>query len=267
MNETSVRFLSFIFAVVMLCSLSGCFAAQQMHDKEREEALLKPGALDPQISEQYRAYSYTFLNKYQVSHDWLEGAKPCQYAGYYSSSTSRLPDQIGDIYEIGGITVQDRDSPAYARTKDISHLSIDKYVRSVKVTDKTGKVWETGLKPICDQAWIATSHFLTVYLYKRTVEEWRQFMERNPEGKITMQRAGKNNWLVQQYSQLQSPPLNGAGGPFQTWVLAIGDSGYTLTLRLGASQKSLEHPERHAQIQRIFKHLIDSVRVESLVSR
>lgn len=258
---------------VCACSLSGCFVAQQLHDKQGEEKLLKPGVLDPALTERYRTYSYKFLNRLQVSHDWLANANPCHYNRVmYQPPGPRWKDgsltmqvvRYGDIYENDNKTLQEVFNPEFPETRtDYRWLSIDRYVRSkVVINPVGGQPVETGLQPMCYQTWTHSSHVLTIKLFKRTASEWQEVLANaNPTGVFSVEQVGDNRWYVQR-TALTVPRLNSVGGAYQSWTLPVADTGYTLTLQLGASLKSLEHPERHAQMQANFRHLIESVRIE-----
>lgn len=126
---------------------------------------------------------------------------------------------------------------------------------------------EFGFRAVCGESWQATSHFLTTFLYKRDLASWRGiWSERNPKGRWAERRVGANVWLAQETAEqdFMPRPLNGVGGPFQTWLLPIGDTGYTLALELGASKESLQYPDAHARFQATFRHLIESVKIEPL---
>lgn len=126
---------------------------------------------------------------------------------------------------------------------------------------------EFGFQAVCGESWWVTSHLLNARLHKRDLASWRAMLtESNPKGRWSERRVGANVWLVQETAEqdFKPRPLNGVGGPFQTWLLPIGDTGYTIALHLGASQESLQHPNAHARFQATFRHLIESVKIEPL---
>lgn len=63
-----------------------------------------------------------------------------------------------------------------------------------------------------------------------------------------------HNWLTQEF-ELKPSKLNRFAGNFKSWILPIGDTGYTYAF-LGASTEPLKQPHVHTTMQRIFKHLI-----------
>lgn len=125
-----------------------------------------------------------------------------------------------------------------------------------------------GFQAVCGEVWQATSHILSARLYKRDLASWRAMLsESNPKGKWSERRIGANVWLAQETTEqdFKPRPLNGAaGGPFQTWILPIGDTGYTFALYLDANLESLQHPDAHARFQAAYRHLIESVKIEPL---
>ena len=150
-------------------------------------------------------------------------------------------------------------------------FDFDRFVRSVKYVSKErgreGEVMEVGFRPLCFESWWVASHFLRGMLYKRDLANWRAIQtEKNPKGKWSERRVGGNLWLVQETAEqdFNPRPLNGVGGPFQTWLLPIGDTGYTLGMEMGASRESLQYPDAHARFQATFRHLIESVKIEPL---
>lgn len=63
---------------------------------------------------------------------------------------------------------------------------------------------------------------------------------------------------------LQVRPPNGLGGPHQAWLTELGDTGYVMSIEMGASKESLDHPRAHADIEAVFKHLLSSLKVERM---
>jgi hypothetical protein len=126
---------------------------------------------------------------------------------------------------------------------------------------------ETGLRPVCFASWYVTSRFLRVGLQKRSLQEWKNLIDTSlPPGKWSVQPVAGNNWAVRelQENELLTRPRNGVGGPHQYWLLPIGDTGYTILLELGTSKESLQYPEAYEQLNAIFHHLIESVKIEPL---
>lgn len=256
--------------------LGGCGVNEAI--KRNDDRYSQPGALDMQLNDYHDVYFFRFLGKYRISHQWPTAAEPCKYrslptlgrkADRYKGEVFSAPD----IYEVDGKTWQ-------ASNTGRKPMDFDRYVRSVKVTrgvyaningmsQKVGeKENEEGLQPVCFGGWYATSHILRLWLFKYDMAEWRsRLAERSPKGRWSQQSVAGNLWQISETAEqdLKPRPLNGMGGPFQIWILPVGDTGYTLAMELGASQESLRFPEVHERFKAAFRELIESVKIEPLL--
>lgn len=289
--------------LIALLFLGGCSVVEETV-RRNDDRYAQPGAMDSPLTGIYKTYQFNLLDKYRVTHQWLESG--CSYRGVEQKGST--PGKRSYLYI--GRDIFEKDGKTWLRFEGMTPFDFDHYVRSVKVmrpiyapptteeveasnkalwerierSRKTGRMEsnhsdpsdrkpiryeekEFGLKALCGETWQATSHFLTAFLYKRDLATWRAiWTERNPKGKWSERRVGANVWLVQETAEqdFKPRPLNGVGGPFQTWLLPIGDTGYTLALELGASKESLQHPDAHVRFQTTFRHLIESVKIEPL---
>ena len=268
-----------IVGLGMLASLSSCgFAAGQLADKAQEVQLLKPGALDAPVTGYYDAYSFKLLDKYRVTHEWPVVSN-CKYRKQPTLNRSdRFRGEVyavRDIYEDEGKTWQRFDL-------NIGPYDFDRFVRPTYKREipefdaagkKTGRILEKdeiGLDPVCFEAWVGTSHATTLMLYKRTVNEWQSALGQWSQGAYVGPGSRKfsedvsgNRWHV--YRVEPKPRIsNRIAGAFELRILPIGTSGYTLAIELAANQDSLQHPQAHANFQAMFRHLIESVKIEPL---
>ena len=250
--------------------LSACGVASEVLNHEaNDQRLLKSGALDIGVAPLYDTYNFNFLNKYRIAHAYISTDK-CHYANDNEKSlkTKRPLPYYGydfiyetlPIYEIDNHTLQ-------AYTNDPHPKKLDRYTlpEYIQGTDSKGNpMIAKGFNPICFESWGGTSHTLVVKLYKQDVATWRQKLTKaNPDGKFKEETIGGNTWLVQT-NPIAERRINSTGGAFLHYTTAIADTGYTLTMQLGANQDSLQHPQAHAQMQAIFKHLIESVKIEPI---
>ncbi len=131
---------------------------------------------------------------------------------------------------------------------------------------------EAGLQPVCFGSWYVTSHSMVMRLHKTSLQDWKDLIDKSlidkslPPGKWSVQTVAGNNWAVRelQENELLTRPINGVGGPYQYWLLPIGDTGYTIALQLGASKETLQYPEANERFKATFRHLIESVKIEPL---
>lgn len=249
--------------VLMTLFLSGCTV--QSFLRENDERYSTAGALDSQLTGVYDAYEFNLMDGYRVSHQWLESG--CRYRGLKQS-----PAASGrGIRLYRGQDIVEKDAKTWLRFDDMRLFDFDGWVRSVKWISqekgKEGQLVEIGLKPVCFESWWKSSHYLRIRLQKRTLAEFEAVFEKEyPEGNWRSQSLNGLNWRVQSVplAQLRSRPLNGVGGPYQSWLVGLGDTGYAMAIEMGASQESLAHPQVHAAIEGVLIHLVNSLKVDRL---
>ena len=286
-----------IACLLALITLGGCGIEEGI--KRSDERYLKPGALDLPLTNVYDTYQYKFLEKYRINHQWPTSAGSCKYRSRPTLGVDRgLKGEffyVPDIYEANGHTWQagtktfeEAKRTHYVNPKDpkppptfdayaYSH-SFDRYVRSVKVKNpvygqvngvrqKTGEEEiEAGLQSMCHQSWYATQHGLSMLLRKWSVDQYLTWLKTNVHqpGQVSQRRVGTNHWTVLEFN-LEPQSTDGASsGPYQFWMLPIGETGYTFLFRLGANLESIKYPQAHARFQAAFHQLIESVKIEPL---
>ena len=293
--------MKWILAGLIAILFSGGCGVVEETVRRNDDRYAQPGAMDSPLTGIYKTYQFNLLDKYRVTHQWLESG--CSYRGVEQKGST--PGKRSYLYI--GRDIFEKDGKTWLRFEGMTPFDFDRFVRSVKQqvpiyapptkeelgasnkalweqierSRKTGRMESatpdsTGRKPIryeekefgyralCGETWQATNHSLTVFLHKRDLVSWRAiWTERNPKGKWSERRVGANVWLAQETAEqdFKPKPPNGFGGHFQTWLLPIGDTGYTLALELSANQESLQHPDAHARFQATFRHLIESVKI------
>lgn len=260
-----------LFSIAIALSLAACgIASEVVNHEANDQRLLKPGALDVPIAKIYERFQYKFLDHYKITHDFVMSGS-CHYYGPPVGIKDIIPGNnyaispVLDIFEKGNHTY----TKAY-QNNDVAKLNptnIDRYTRPEwqNGTDSNGKpMIAKGFQPMCFQSWDGTSHTLSVKLYKQDITTWQQKLTiANPNGKFSEELIGSNKWLVQT-NQIAERHINSTGGAFLHYTTVIADTGYTLTIQLGANQDSIQHPAAHVQMQAIFKHLIESVKIEPI---
>lgn len=245
--------------------LAGCGVEEFVRKNDQRYAT--PGAMDSPLTGIYSKYSYRFMGRYRVSHEWVNTA-PCQYR---STELPDLPNgrrsntySVPDIYEENGKTWQ-------ASNHGFPPRDFDPWVRSVpyvsRAKGREGTVIEIGHKPVCFENWWATRHFVRLRLNKGSVADFEaSFARDQPEGAWHNEHLNGLQWRVQQVppERLRPREETGPGGPYQTWITALGDTGYALSIEMGADAESLNQPRAHAAIGAVFQHLLRSIKVERL---
>lgn len=250
--------------------LTGCVSGIVRNNDDR---YMQPGALDPNLTGYYDVYNVSLLNKYRIRHEWPLPARACPY-GSMSTLGKDRDRYTGEVFWVNPIF--EEAGQVWQESPMGTPRSFDSFVRSVKVQRADYETVngvrgiaryyenEEGLQPICFEAWVGTSHTLIVRLYKRDIATWRSLWAGyHPSGKWTEKQIGANHWWALENSEADLAS-SGTGGWFRSYLTPIGDTGYTLALQLGATQKSLQNPQAHAAFETMFKHIVESVKVEPL---
>lgn len=263
--QNSMKWFLVVLSIIYVFLLISC-SGEYIYRKDVEQ-LSKPGALDLPLTGFYSHYQYKLLDRYQVKHQWLRESS-CGYRdveiGKYESKDRLTKDRffnVRDIFEEGGSTWQRFETAAH-------NYNFDRYVRpQYTVQTRSGLKTEKGYNVLCLETWWVTSHSIALFLRKQPLDEMKVgFSKWYPEGIWTTKKINNLTWHVQETSEdkFRPRPINGVGGPFQTWVLPLADTGYTIAIELGASKESLQYPDAHARMQAMFMHLIESVKIEPL---
>jgi hypothetical protein len=250
-------------ALAFLFLLNGCGVEEFI--RKNDDRYATPGAMDSPLTGIYNTYQYSLLDKYQISHQWLESG--CRYRGVEQpSSTKGLRTRF-----FLGQSIVEKDGKTWLRFSQDRLFDFDPWVRSVKWVSKEkgkeGQVREVGLQPVCWEDWWTSSHYLMLRLQKRSLAEFENvFTQRYPEGEWRSQSLNGLDWRVQQVpvTKLRPRPPNGLGGPYQAWLVALGDTGYVMSIEMGASKESLGHPQAHAAVQGVLLHLVNSLQIQRL---
>ncbi len=255
--------------VVLLLQLNGCG-----FNRFDDYILKNPGALDPKISKnaRYITQRFDFLAQYEVSHEWPLGFNICKYTtidlpeseqdGTWHGSYNRL----GSVFEYKGKTLQERRTNGYPeRSVDIRYLSKDNYFRSNKVLTNKGKQEEHGFESICHQTFIRSNMSLDVELTKRTKKQilGGRYQVINGEVIPDKEIINETEWTVIRY-KLKRPKGDSFIYLHEEWILPIADTDYTYSFLFLANTESKLFPKEYKRLKRIFRHLIESVKIEKL---
>ncbi len=267
MTNFTKSHLNHLAVVALSLGLSACgITSEVINNKANEQRLLKAGALDVGVAELYDTYSFNFLNRYRVSHKYISTDK-CHYANDDAKSIriKRQPPNFGDdfiyetlpIYEKDGHTLQGY--PADQKPKKLDKYTLSEWQNGTDANEKPRIA--KGFQPMCFETWQGTQHFLSISLNKRKLAIPNVYGFK--DGVISHQIIGNNHWDIQKFDY-QPYAINSSGRLVESWVLPIADTGYTFIFEFGANLDSLKHPAAHAQMQAIFKHLIESVNIEPI---
>ena len=235
-----------------------------------EEPYMRPGALDKGITTNLDVYIFKFMDRYRVTHAWPVTSN-CYYSKLptkYTRSSAGYGEVkiVDDIYE-DEKGIWQRDNPpknisSYVRSKIVHqpiYENVDGRRAIVRYEDQ-----EQGLQAMCFQAWVGASHALIFRLHKRDMETWKTLWSRyNPSGKWTQLQINGAFWATLENDE-KDMQRTGTGGWFKSYLTPIADTGYSISIQLGANQDSLQTPQAHAAMQVLFRQLLESVKVEPL---
>src|SRR3990167_4613899 len=133
-----------IVMLITLGALSGCGIEDAI--RKNDDRYAAPGAQDSPLTGIYSKYSFRLMDRYQVSHVWVNTAA----CSYRARELPNLPNGrrsntylVPDIYETEGKTWQ-------ASNAGLKPMDFDPWVRSVKWISKEkgkeGEVLEVGFK-------------------------------------------------------------------------------------------------------------------------
>lgn len=264
------KYAIIVFAFLLAgCGVISDYAKQRKYE---ELVLNNPGALDPKVSSShdYITHSYRLLEKYRISHDWPLGFNVCSYSTidlpkdqqgrYWEESYSRL----GDFFEYNGLTLQEERTDGYPdRSYDLSYLSMEEHVKPQKGVDGEGKPKIYGPSSVCHQYFGGSSHSLTIWLEKTSEDVWKKTLDRDfPGTRFMQEKIGNNTWYGKR-SEL-APPVPNKIRVIERRVLPIADTGYVFQFEFGADQDSLKIPGKHERMKKVYRHLLESVKIERL---
>ncbi|HMM55833.1 MAG TPA: hypothetical protein PKC23_12530 [Candidatus Desulfobacillus sp.] len=259
------RVLPLILAVFMALALSACGIEEVI--KRNDDRYARPDAMDSPLTGVYKTYQYKFLDRYRVTHQWLESG--CRYAAIerpkVDGKRSYFYDVL-DIYEENGIAWQ-RGDKKYSLKR---YVTSDFYVGKTYV-DVTGRLArhpdkEAGYEPICYESWWGPSHAIKLHLNKLSLAAFEErYSQRYPEGRWSDKVRNGRQWRVQETGRDRLRPRRGVGGPYLLWVTNVADTGYVIAIEMTASQDSLANPRFFDALEAVFYHLVDSVKVEPLL--
>jgi hypothetical protein len=255
-----------MLSVFGLVLISGCGSVEQAI-KRNEDRYAAPGAMDAPLTGFYMTYQYKLLDRYQVTHQWLR-TSGCSYRSV--EMDSGVPGQstwffLGrDIYEQDGKTWQRFDLKT-------GPYNFSQFVRSVDYVSREketlGQIREIGWRPICFEYWDRSSHFLRLRLQRRSLQELQAvFSQQYPEARWSTRVVQAKTWTVQALpeDQLRPKEPGRVGGPFENWLMPLGDTGYTMAIEMGANQESLKYPQAQRAVHETLMHLVESLQVEPL---
>ncbi|BBN87839.1 hypothetical protein [Azospira sp. I09] len=264
---------NFIFVLCISALVSGCVGDLIWNNDER---YMYRGALDSGLPEIYNTYQFNFLRTYRVTHQWPREADFC--GAYRKHPTLGVQDgksgeffNVSEIYEDGGKTWQGSSIGKPPADFDYAVRSIKRmYPEYAVETDRAGNRYKTdkviGMKEkevgrgsICNYVWSGLDQALMLEIFKQSQEDYIRSFETRP-GIVVKEKVGQNEWWSKRTPY--NPATKALGS--ELWVTKLGNSDYILIITWAHGERSENRPEINAKFQAALRHLLESVRIESL---
>lgn len=257
--------MNFLVPCMLLASIGLASCSVETYVRKNDARYGVPGAMDSPLTGVYNAYEFQLLDRYRISHDWFQSG--CRYRGV--EHPPRDARRAGSLYI--GRDIVEKDGKTWLNFADHGLFDFDPWVRSVPHVSQDrsskGVIIEVGLKPVCYETWWGSGHFLRLRLYAGSLAKFEaSFSRTNPGGVWRSEAFNGLDWRVQQTPRehMITRQPTGVGGPYQSWLVAVGDTGYTLSLEMGANRESLDNVRMQAAVEAAFLHLLRSIRIERL---
>lgn len=210
-------------------------------------------------------YSFRFVEKWRISHNWLSGPvelRGCQ--GYGSNSFRRLGG-YGALGVESMAPIIEKNNALYAVYEHKGLFKLSSTHNYTNGTNREGKF--EGFLPFCGHGFKDSLDFLALYIVTpdpaKGTGEW--IAGAKP---VTINGF---QWLHKQMPIRDwSESRERFAAPIEYWVLKIPDTQYWMMLRFSASSSSKfglgagAHPEKHRQLLDLFHKIIESVKLEPI---
>ena len=212
-------------------------------------------------------YSYRFVERWRISHNWLSGPVDLRGCSGYSLNPYRLR-------LVGGPLSSDMNAPFIEYRGSLYLVSEHKGVWSlsdrrekIDGTDPTGKF--ERFSPFCVHFFGDSMDGVGLYIVKPAPTKGTDAWIEGAETVIINGLA----WLhkkdpIRDWSQSRVHQA----GPIERWVLKIPDTQYWLYLSFASSTGAtsmygtgaLAYPEKHARLLELFHQIVASVKLEPI---
>lgn len=213
-------------------------------------------------------YSFRFVDKWRISHNWLSGPLELRGCHGYPSNSFRRLGGYGDLgYERNSPFIENGNG-LYIVSEHKNRWSLSNRRENIYGTNRDGKF--ESFYPFCVDVFQKDSlDGLGLYIIKpdpaKGTNEWI-------EGARPVMINGLQ-WLhkkipIQDWSESRERLT----APIEIWVLKIPDTQYWMMLRFSASSGSKfglgagAHPEKHQQLLDLFHKIVASVKLEPITS-
>lgn len=254
--------LRLLLALIVTLALTTSCAAD-VPGVYRGGQLMQEGPLDIQ-----EHYSYRFVDKWRISHDWLSGPLELRGCQGYLLNPFRLGQIEGNLNIESSSPFIERKNILYLVGHHKENWYLSHRRENIYGTNRDGKF--ESFSAFCQHVFAKDSlDGLGLYIVKpdpaKGTDEW-------VEGTQPVTINGLQ-WLhkkipIRDWSQSRERSI----APIEIWVLKIPDTQYWMLLRFSASSGTSSkygyganfYPEKHQRLLDLFYRIVESVKLEPI---
>lgn len=253
---------------------SGC-SNGILYDAALQKGLIK-GPSFPKVEHGFTTYNFSFLNRYQITHDYLfgPGVEDCHYGKQGKSKMMNgysvfIHDKVGDMVERDGKLYQ---FSYWQRMGGWYEADMSGHVIGMEMTYKipgvAGQKYRS-FEPICAD-WVNTNFNFLISLKKESAESIKEQIEEikmlsreawkgsSWEEPTRVQRAG-NQWILFRHRY----PAMYLADQSEEWYLPVADTGYYYRVSFSYRSDAPENsPDEYGRFRAAFDRIIDSFKIE-----
>jgi hypothetical protein len=208
-----------------------------------------------------RTYSFRFVEKWRISHLWLQGAgvNPCLYRGNIFQKISGYPalatDSEGPIFEHGGRVYFA--GVLQANPQQVQFWELSYQLLGERISDRR---FEGKYTPFCSQPF-SSPNGMAIWIVRPDLTKGTDLWI---EGSVPTEVNGRT-WLVKKVAPVDLGSASDRASPMEYWTLKIPASPYWLHMRFSGSRRSVEqYPAEHAYLLHLFHQIINSVKLDPI---
>ena len=209
-------------------------------------------------------YSFRFLEKWRISHNWLSGPLELNGCRGYGRNSFRRLGGYGELENENMEPLVEKGGVVYA-VYEHNGFKISSPREWIYGTNREGKF--EGFMPFCGHGFKDSLDSLSLLIVKpdpaKGTNEWI-------DGAMPVTINGLQ-WLHKQMPIRDwSDSRERFAAPIEYWVLKIPDTQYWMMLRFSASSGSKyglgagAHPEKHQRLLELFHKIVASVKLEPI---
>lgn len=210
-------------------------------------------------------YSFRFVDKWRISHDWLSGPSDLRGCEGYSLNPFRLKQTQGNLSIEMNAPFVERSNFLYLVSEHKAIWSLSNRRQKIYGTDRNGKF--ENYSPFCGHFFRDSLNGLGLYIIKPdSAKGTDELLTGAKPVMINGLQWLRKETPIQDWSKSRER----ATAPIETWILKIPDTQYWMWLSFSASASSTPglganaYPEKHRRLLELFHNIVASVKLEPI---